>query len=131
MPDTTQLLESATWSAAFSSASAAAVALLEADPLAWRRALERLLHETEDNLEAVRGLKGPEREQVVADLEDVLERLEAAYDLLTPTADAPASITPDPAACAQGDLAVNPYGEVRLQASWSGGQVGVWAAGAG
>ena len=52
-------------------------------PAAWRLTLERLLDETEDNLDAVRQLQGPERDQVVADFEEELARLEAAYDLLT------------------------------------------------
>ena len=43
------------------------ITLLEANPVAWRRTLERLIDETEDALEAVRSLRGPERDQVVAD----------------------------------------------------------------
>ena len=63
------------------------LALLEADPAGWRRTLERLLDDAEDQLDAVRQLEGPERDQVVADFEAELARLEAAYDLLTRVAD--------------------------------------------
>ena len=45
--------------------------------------LERLIDDTEDRLDAVRSLQGPERAQVVADFEAELAQLEAAYDLLT------------------------------------------------
>ena len=51
MHDGTQALESAAWSAAYSSATSDEVALLEADRPGWRRTLERLLDETEDNLD--------------------------------------------------------------------------------
>ena len=40
------------------------------------------MDETEDNLDAVSSLEGPEHAQVVGDIEAELERLEAAYDLL-------------------------------------------------
>src|ERR687897_137976 len=87
-------------------------------PACWR-VLERLLDQTEDNLESVRRLEGPGREQVVADLEAELDRLEVAYDRLTSAADPTAAIV----------VAADPGGEVRLQASWSAGEVVVWAAG--
>ncbi|HZA85616.1 MAG TPA: SNF2 helicase-associated domain-containing protein, partial [Acidimicrobiales bacterium] len=57
--------------------------------------------------------------QVVADLEAELDRLEVAYDRLTSAADPTAAIV----------VAADPGGEVRLQASWSAGEVVVWAAG--
>ena len=66
------------------------------------------------------GSTGPERDQVVADFEAELARLEAAYDLLTHV--------PDPLAVI---AAADPAGEVRLQASWAAGKVVVWAAGPG
>ena len=40
------------------------------------------MDETEDNLDSVSSLEGPERAQVVGDIEADLDRLEAAYDLL-------------------------------------------------
>ena len=82
MPDTSRALEAAAWAAAEGIASAEQRALLEADPVAWRLMLERLMDETEDNLDSVSSLEGPERAQVVGDIEADLERLEAAYDLL-------------------------------------------------
>ena len=54
----------------------------------------------------------------MADLEAELARLEAAYDRLT-TSETPSAVL----------VAPDPIGEVRLQASWSGGEVVVWAGG--
>ena len=120
MYDDTRALETAAWTAADGNATEDQLALLEADPRAWRLTLERLLDETEDSLDSVRQLPGPERDQVVADFEEELARLEAAYNLLTRAADPAAAI-----------VAADPVGEVRLQASWAAGQVVVWAAGPG
>jgi hypothetical protein len=117
------MLESAAWAAADGTATVEQLALLEADPRSWRWALEDLLEETEDNLESVRRLPGPERAQVVADFEAELARLEAAYDLLTKVGDSSSAV----AAIAAAD----PAGEVRLQGSWHGGNIVVWAAGPG
>ncbi|QXC62458.1 DEAD/DEAH box helicase [Aquihabitans sp. G128] len=116
-------LEAAAWAAADGNATASQLALLEADPRAWRWALEDLLETTEDHLDVVRRLDGPERTQVVADFESELARLEAAYDLLTKVGDSSSVV----AAIAAAD----PTGEVRLQASWQAGNVVVWAAGPG
>ncbi len=114
-------LEDAAWAAADGRAATDQLALLEADPTAWRWALEDLLEDTEDNLDSVRHLDGPERHQVVADFEAELGRLQAAYDLLTKVGDSSSAV----AAIANAD----PVGEVRLQASWHGGNVVVWAGG--
>ena len=76
-------------------------------------------HDTEENLDAVRDLSGPERDQVVSDLEAELERLELAYDRLTGASDAADAVL----------VAPDPVGEVRLQASWSANEVVVWAGG--
>jgi hypothetical protein len=120
MHDSTEALEAAAWAAAEGMATSDQVALLEADPAAWRLTLERLADETDEHLDAVRQSDRPERDQVVADLEEDLHRLEAAIDLLLGVDDpAEAIVVAD---------AVN---EVRLQASWSEGQVVVWAAGPG
>src|SRR4051812_46404554 len=115
MDDATRVLEAATWAAAEGIATADQLALLQADPRAWRLMLERLLDETEDSLDAVREHGEP---QAVADFEEELARLEAAYDLLTRAGD-PTSIV----------VAADPAGEVRLQASWANRQIVVWAAG--
>ncbi len=120
MPDLSRALEAAAWAAAEGIASADQRALLEADPAAWRLILERLMDETEDNLDSVSGIEGPERAQVVGDFEADLDRLEAAYDLLIGSARTGSEVlipTADPA------------GEVRLQASWANGSIVVWAGG--
>jgi superfamily II DNA or RNA helicase len=94
--------------------------MLEADPVAWRLILERLMDETEDNLESVSSIEGPERAQVVSDIEADLERLEAAYDLLLGSArDGSEVLIPT----------ADPSGEIRLQASWANGSIVVWAGG--
>ena len=77
MHDATRQLEQATWAVAEGRATAEERALLEADPVAWRRTLDRLLVDAEASLASVRGLSGPERERVVADFEDDLARLRA------------------------------------------------------
>lgn len=120
MHDTMQALEAAVWAAADGKATPEQLALLEADRGRWLDLVEDLLEDTEDRLDAVRQLTGPERTQVVADFEAELAQLEAAYDLLTKTDDPVAAIA-----------AADPEGEVRLQASWSAGQIVVWAAGPG
>jgi hypothetical protein len=120
MHHATHPLEAAALAAADGTATPDQLAQLEADVRGWRHALEDLLEEAEDDLDSVRQLNGPERAQVVADFEAELSRLESAYDLLTKAADPVAAIA-----------AADPAGEVRLQASWSSGQVVVWAAGPG
>ncbi len=112
-------MESAAWAAVDGIATNEQLALLEADAPGWRRALERMLDDTEENLDAVRDLSGPERDQVVSDLEAELERLELAYDRLTGASDAADAVL----------VAPDPVGEVRLQASWSANEVVVWAGG--
>jgi hypothetical protein len=109
--------ESAVWAAAEGLATPAQVAALEADPVAWRRTLDRLIVDTEDALDAVLERGGYERDQAVADLEGELARLEAAWNLLTRAADPKVAV-----------VTVDPDTEVRLQASWSSGNVVVWAA---
>ncbi len=120
MHHSTQALEAAAWAAAEGTATAEQVTLLEADPVAWRSMLERLADDTDEHIEAVRQSDRPEREQVLADLEEDLHRLEAAIDLLTGATDPAEAI-----------VVADPVNEVRLQASWSEGQVVVWAAGPG
>jgi hypothetical protein len=120
MPATSRALEAAAWAAAEGIASAEQRAMLEADPVAWRLMLERLMDETEDNLDAVSSLEGPERAQVVGDIEAELERLEAAYDLLLASTGNGAPVLIPTA---------DPTGEIRLQASWAAGSIVVWAGG--
>src|SRR3546814_18124048 len=93
------------------------LAMLEADTAAWRRTLERLIDDVDDQLAHINDtLHGAERAQVVADFENEIARLEAAYDLLARADDPVAAIA-----------AADPAGAVRLQASWSARQVVVWA----
>jgi hypothetical protein len=119
MDEATRAMEAAAWAAVDGIATTEQLAVLESDAPAWRRALERMLDDTEDNLDAVRASSSPERDQAVADLEAELERLELAYDRLTRATDATAAVL----------VAPDPTGEVRLQASWSANEVVVWAAG--
>ena len=93
------------------------LAQLEADPRGWRRVLERMIDDVDEQLDDVRQLTTPERDQAVADFEQLLGDLEAAYDLLIRVADPVAAIA-----------AADPAGEMRLQASWEAGVVVVWAA---
>ena len=120
MTDRTRALEAAAWAAAEGIATADQRALLEADPVAWRLTLERLMDDTEDALDSVSGIEGPERAQVVGDFEAELDRLEAAYDLLTRSTSSGSEVLIPTA---------DPTGEVRLQASWEGGSIVVWAGG--
>src|SRR3954452_4526840 len=109
MTDPSRALESAAWAAAEGMASSDQRALLEADPVAWRLTLERLMDETEDALDSVSGIEGPERAQVVGDFEAELDRLEAAWELLTVGSSGGPVLIPT----------ADPTGEVRLQASWA------------
>jgi hypothetical protein len=120
MDNAERTLETAVYAMAEGIATREQIALLEADPRAWRLMLERLIDDTEDRLDEVRKLHGPERDQVVADFTQELARLDAAYDLLT-------KVT-DPLAVIAG---ADPGGEVRLQASWEAGKIVVWGAGPG
>jgi hypothetical protein len=114
-------LEAAVEAAASGEATAAQLALLEAHPARWRATLVRLLQDTEEDLAAVRNLRGEERDQVVADFEQERDRLVAALDRLLGAARDGRPPVP----------VVEAPGEVRLQSSWSQGRIVVWASGAG
>lgn len=106
--------------AAAAEATASQLEMLDAHREAWRWTLERLLHRTDEDLAAVRGLDVPQREQIVADFEDERDRLEAALARLVGAS----AQTADP-------TLLESAGEVRLQASWAAGRLVVWAAGPG
>lgn len=106
--------------AAAAEATASQLEMLANHREAWRWTLERLLHRTDEDLEAVRSIAGPERDQIVSDFEDERDRLEAALRRLTGTH----SDDDDP-------TLLESVGEVRLQASWAAGRLVVWAAGPG
>ena len=112
--------EFAVEAAAAAEATAAQLEMLDAHRSAWRWTLERLLDETDEDLESVRSINAPERDQVVADFEEERDRLEAALARLTSADDHSAM-----------PLLLESAGEVRLQASWAAGRLVVWAAGPG
>jgi len=87
MHDESRASEIAVWAAAEGTATPEQIATLEADPRTWRRILEQLLDEAEDDLDSVRQLTGAERNQVVADFEEQFSLLEAAYDRLVSSDD--------------------------------------------
>jgi hypothetical protein len=125
-PTTAVDLTYAAIAAAADEATPEELAALEADKATWTRIVDRLLLETEEQLDAVRRLTGEERDQVVADFEAERTRYAVALYRLTDGA--------------RGDLGtpvsgpppkVEDVGRVRLQASWSNGQVVVWGAGPG
>ncbi len=120
MEDATRAFEAAVWAAAEGRASNEQRTLLEADPAAHLRLVERFIDDTDDHLENARQLKGAERALVVADFESDLALLESTYDLLTRAAHSAAA-----------GLVADPAGEVRLQASWSAGDIVLWAGGPG
>ncbi len=106
-------------------ATAPQLALLAGNRQAWRDGLRQLLRDTEANLASVRNLTGPERNQVVADFERERANLAAALRRLEP---ASAKLSVDRAT---DNRLLDGPGEVRLQASWSGGRIVLWAAGPG
>src|SRR5258706_10361666 len=55
------------------------LAVLAADPVAWRASLLALLRDAEEHLASARTLRGEEREQVIADLESEHRRLADAW----------------------------------------------------
>ena len=128
------------------------LAVLQADPVAWRGALLSLIRDAEDHLERARSLRGEERELVVADLESEHRRLAAAWARLTGQRRGEPDARPARAkesarsdrtkgegrdarrAPADGPDAVEPDAEtgvLELQVSWEPGKVVVWAAGRG
>jgi superfamily II DNA or RNA helicase len=102
-------------------ASAPDRAILEANKDLWRTTLERLLDDTEDGLERVRTLTGPERDQVVADFEQERSRLSAALARLTGV--------PAPGSGPKASAALPPV--AHLQVSWSAGELVAWVGGPG
>jgi len=107
------------------------LAELEADPEAWQLALYSLLADTDEALESVRTLTGPERDQVVADFES--ERL-ALQRALRRQLGEPELDHGEIAADDEFNFALSTedvVGTMQLQVSWSPGRVVAWAGGAG
>src|SRR5436190_8046916 len=108
------------------------LSVLAADPAAWRISLGAMLREAEENLRSARSLPGDERDQVVADLELEVERLEAAVARQFPER----AVEPKPRREreAREEKAGEPRpplpeGRTLLQVSWEPGRVVAWAGG--
>jgi superfamily II DNA or RNA helicase len=111
------------------------LAALEADPVTWHTVLKRLLEETEENLKRAKGIRGEERAQVVADLEDEHWRLRDAVERIIPDA-LPPEPEPEPEPAPKQKRERQPKAEediepgpIQLQLSWEPGRVVAWAAG--
>src|SRR3954452_12119573 len=127
----TQQLEAAIWSISEGRGSDDELAILRADERKSLTLLDRLIFDAEEDLESVRNLKGEERDQVVADFTDTLHGLQSTAARLRPPPPTPVGDVP-PTDEHLG-LTSEPWEpeEVLLQASWSDGQVVVWAGGRG
>jgi hypothetical protein len=125
----TDALEAAAFADAEGVATAEQRGLLEADAAAWRRALERLVRETENALASARTVKGPERAQVVTDVQTTLRRLKAASKRARkPVSDSSSAVGAHTTSLS---ATVDPVREARLQGSWSAGRLVVWVGGPG
>ena len=114
------------------------LAVLQADPVAWRASLLALLRDAEEHLASARSLRGEEREQVIADLESEHRRLADAWARHTGQRRAETSPRPartnrnarddrgEPDVVDERDLEP---GVVEVQVSWEPGRVVAWAAG--
>jgi SNF2-related domain/SNF2 Helicase protein/Helicase conserved C-terminal domain len=128
----TQQLEAAIWSISEGRGSDDEVALLRADERASLSMLDRLIIDAEADLASVRNLTGEEREQVVADFADTLDGLRStAARLRPPPAPTATRVEPEIDDVAPITWETFEPEEVVLQASWSAGQVVVWAGGRG
>ncbi len=123
-----QQLEAAIWSISEGRGSDDELALLRADQRVSLTLLDRLILDAEDDLASVRNLTGEERDQVVADFTDTLNGLRSTAARLRP-APAPAPMATGAFVDETITLTSEPWEpeEVQLQASWSEGQVVVWA----
>jgi superfamily II DNA or RNA helicase len=102
-------------------------AVLEADPAAWTVSLKFLLREARESLRSARSLPGDERDQVAADLEGEVRRLESALDRRSPKPVAARPKKPRPRVADR----AQPTGPAQLQVSWEPGRVVAWAGGPG
>ena len=121
-------LEAAVWSVADGRGSADDLARLHADERASLVVLDRLIIDVEDDLASARSLVGGERDQVVADLAETLDGLRGTVARLRRpiTPSTPERQPVEPILSDEVET-----GEVELQASWTSGQVVVWASGRG
>lgn len=117
-------LEASIWRIADGRPTDDDLARFHADERASLYILDRLLGEAEDDLARARQLPARERDLVIADFDDTLQALKSTYVRLRPL--------PEPV----GDVDSIGYEElvaepVRLQATWTGDKVVVWAAARG
>jgi hypothetical protein len=126
-------LESAIWSIADGRASEDDLVLLHADERASLAVLDRLIADTEEDVASVRNLPGEERDQVLADFLETLDNLRATAARIRPEPPPGRGSDDEQEVDGDGDTeeAELEPGEVQLQATWSSGQVVVWAAGRG
>ena len=115
-------LEAAVWAVAEGGASPEQLELLGANRHAAIAVLDALFADTQARLESVHGVKGPERDQVIADFTAELGGLERAREQLFGEA-------PREPGRSNRAVAVEVETGARLQASWANGEVVVWAAG--
>ncbi len=124
-------LEAAIWSIADGMGSDDDLSMIDAHAGASLAVLDRLILETEDHLAGVRALPGDERDQVVADFTQTLTSLRATAARFRPAAVPSPSRSRDWGDDEPVPAEILEPEEVQLQASWSGGQVVVWAGGRG
>jgi hypothetical protein len=126
--------ETAIWSIANGRCSDDDIALLHADEQASLAVLMRLIGETEEGLDAVRHLRGDERDQVVIDFLDTLAGLRSVAERLRPGVIRPLAVEEqerDRLFNAPQPPAPLPPEPARMQASWADGALVVWAGGRG
>ena len=109
-------LEAAIWSIADGRSSPGDLDLVDADARLSQAVIERFILDTEEALARVSTRDADERELAVADFSDTLASLHNVAARFRPPPPPVEVLPPEP---------------VQLQASWSGGQVVVWAAGRG
>jgi len=103
---------------------------LEAARPQWRTTLLRLMREAEAHLASARALRGPERNQVLADAQSDVQRFQAAWKRFEGISDDVDEPAPTGDGRRRDEPAVEP-GEVRLQVSWEPGRVVAWGGGQG
>ena len=131
-----EALERAIWSIAEGAGSVDDLSLLHVDERASLAIIDRLIVDAEEALESVRGLRGEERDQVVADFTHTLKGLKTAEAILRPMPPTGEGESSNGGGDGQADFDDLSYenlepGEVELQATWSAGQIVVWASGRG
>ena len=112
--------EDSVWAEAEGRATPEQIEALRAHAGQWQSLLWILLDRAEDALDDANRLRGPERAQVLADLQNDWERLDAALTRL---------VGPPDGRHGRGGSGVEGAGIASLQLSWRSGQVVAWAAG--